>query len=97
MQCNEILGSVWAISIATSTSDFLYSEVWSPSDSYFDLANIIKQNNVLSNNSKNTVLVAMNYDLANNKGFFNTPSILMTNAVIFAFGGAHLGGRTHAL
>ena len=84
--------------IATSTSDFLYSEVWSPSDSYFDLANIIKQNNVLSNNSKNTVLAAyMNYDLANNKGFFNTPSILMTNAVIFAFGGAHLELGEHML
>ena len=84
--------------IATSTSDFLYSEVWSPSDSYYDLANIIKQNNVLSNNSKNTVLAAyMNYDLANNKGFFNTPSILMTNAVIFAFGGAHLELGEHML
>ena len=84
--------------IATSTSDFLYSEVWSPSDSYNDLVNIIKQNNTMSSNSKNTVLAAyMNYDKANTVGYFNTPSILMTNAVIFAFGGAHLELGEHML
>ncbi|MDD4991181.1 MAG: glycoside hydrolase family 66 protein [Paludibacter sp.] len=84
--------------IATSTSDFLYSEVWSPSDSYNDLVNIIKQNNTLSNNTKNTVLAAyMNYDRANNVGYFNTPSILMANAVIFAFGGDHLELGEHML
>jgi len=84
--------------IATSTSDFLYSEVWSPSDSYNDLVNIIKQNNTLSNNTKNTVLAAyMNYDKANSVGYFNTASILMTNAVIFAFGGDHLELGEHML
>jgi len=84
--------------IAASTSDFLYTEVWSPSDSYNDLSNIIKQNNTLCNNTKNTVLAAyMNYDLANNKGYFNTPSVLMTDAVIFAFGGAHLELGEHML
>ncbi len=84
--------------IATSTSDFLYSEVWSPSDSYNDLVNIIKQNNALSNNSKNTVLAAyMNYDKANSPGYFNTPSVLMANAVIFAFGGDHLELGEHML
>jgi dextranase len=52
----------------------------------------------LSNNTKNTVLAAyMNYDLANNKGFFNTPSVLMTNAVIFAFGASHLELGEHML
>lgn len=39
----------------------------------------------------------MNYDLANNKGYFNTPSVLMTNSVIFAFGGAHLELGEHML
>lgn len=84
--------------IASASSDFLYTEVWSPSDSYGDLATLIKQNNTLSNNTKNTVLAAyMNYDLANNKGYFNTPSVLMTNSVIFAFGGAHLELGEHML
>jgi dextranase len=84
--------------ISAASSDFLYTEVWSPFDNYSDLANLIKQNNSLCNNSKNTVLAAyMNYDLANNKGYFNTPSVLMTNAVIFAFGGAHLELGEHML
>lgn len=84
--------------IATAGTDFLYSEVWTPYDKFSDLANIIKQNNSYSNNAKNTVLAAyMNYDLANNKGYFNTASILMTNAVIFAFGGSHLELGEHML
>jgi dextranase len=84
--------------MASASTDFLYTEVWSPSDNYGDLATLIEQNNTLSNNTKNTVLAAyMNYDLANNKGYFNTPSVLMTNAVIFAFGGAHLELGEHML
>jgi len=84
--------------ISSASTDFLYTEVWSPSDSYGDLATLIEQNNTLSNNTKNTVLAAyMNYDLANNVGYFNTPSVLMTNAVIFAFGGAHLELGEHML
>jgi len=84
--------------IAEASSDFLYTEVWSPFDSYNDLANLIKQNNVYSNNTKNTVLAAyINYDMANNKGYFNTPSVLRANAIIFAFGGAHLELGEHML
>ncbi len=84
--------------IASSTADFLYSEVWSPWDSYNDLASIIKQNNLMSNNSKSTVLAAyVNYDLGEHKGSFNTPSVLMTDAVIFAFGGSHLELGEHML
>jgi len=83
--------------IAISEIDFLYSEVWD-AVSYVDLANIIKENNDFSGHSKNTVLAAyMNYDLANNQGFFNTPGVLLTNAVIFAFGGAHLELGEHML
>jgi dextranase len=85
-------------SIASSSADFLYSEIWSPWDSYNDLASVIKQNNIMSNDSKKTVLAAyVNYDLGDNKGFFNTPSVLMTDAVIFAFGGSHLELGEHML
>jgi len=84
--------------IAEAASDFLYTEIWSPYDNYSDLANIIKQNNTYGNNSKNTVLAAyMDYDLADNTGYFNTPGVLLTNAVIFAFGGAHLELGEHML
>lgn len=84
--------------ISGSEIDFLYTEVWGPNESYSDLANIILENNALSANSKNTVLAAyMNYDLANNKGTFNTPGVLLTDAVIFAFGGAHIELGEHML
>ena len=39
----------------------------------------------------------MNYDLANNMGTFNTPGVLLTNAVIFALGGSHLELGEHML
>jgi dextranase len=84
--------------IAKSSTGFLYTEVWSPNDKYSDLANIIQVNNAFSNNTKNTVLAAyMNYDLAETPGFFNTPAVLLTDAVIFAFGGAHLELGEHML
>lgn len=84
--------------IAKAESDFLYTEVWSPFDTYNDLSNIIKQNNLMGNYTKNVVLAAyMNYDMANNPGYFNIPSVLMTDAVIFAFGGSHLELGEHML
>jgi hypothetical protein len=39
----------------------------------------------------------VNYDLALNPGTFNTPSVLLTDAVIFAFGGAHIELGEHML
>jgi dextranase len=84
--------------IAAAPVDFLYTEVWSPNDTYNDLAGIILKNNELSNHQLATVLAAyVNYDLADNAGFFNTPSVLMLDAVIFAFGGAHIELGEHML
>jgi len=84
--------------IAQAPVDFLYTEVWGPNDGYKDLATIINDNNAFSGNTKNTVLAAyMNYDLANSTGFFNTAGVLLTNAVIFSFGGSHLELGEHML
>jgi len=84
--------------IATSPVDFLYSEVWAPNEGYSDLARIIADNNTLSNNTKQTVLAAyMDYNLAQSPGYFNTPGVLLTDAVIFSFGGAHLELGDHML
>jgi len=78
--------------------DFAYTEVWYPNERYDDLGQIIMDNNALSSNTKNTVLAAyMNYDLANSNNNFNTPAVLYTDAVIFAFGGAHLELGEHML
>ncbi|WNB92363.1 glycoside hydrolase family 66 protein [Bacillus sp. NEB1478] len=71
--------------------DFLYTEVWEPYTKYSHLKQIIDQNNNFSGFKKNTVLAAyMNYDLSNSLGEFNTPAVLLTNAVIFSSGGSHL-------
>lgn len=84
--------------ILKSPVDVAYSEVWNPREGYKDLAEIIQENNRLSDNTLNTVLAAyMNYDKANSTGFFNTPGVLLTDAVIFAFGGAHLELGEHML
>nr|WP_315132351.1 glycoside hydrolase family 66 protein [uncultured Flavobacterium sp.] len=84
--------------ILTAPVDVAYTEVWAPRDSYKDLADIIQENNTLSNDRLNTVLAAyMNYDKANSSGFFNTPGVLLTDAVIFAFGGSHLELGEHML
>ena len=84
--------------IATAPVDFLYSEVWAPNEEYSDLAKIIQANNKFSNNTKQTILTAyMDYNLAENPGYFNTPGVLLTDAVIFSFGGAHLELGDHML
>jgi dextranase len=70
---------------------FLYTEVWDGHPKYSSLKDIIDQNSKYSKNKLNTVLAAyMNYDLANSSGAFNTPGVLLTDAVIFAAGGSHL-------
>lgn len=84
--------------ISQSPVDFLYTEVWSPNESYADLATIIRNNDALAGQDKRTVLAAyINYNKANNPGYFNTPAVLLADAVIFAFGGAHLELGEHML
>jgi dextranase len=84
--------------ILSAQVDVAYTEIWDPRDGYKDLAEIIQENNTLSGNKLNTVLAAyMNYDKANSPGFFNTPGVLLTDAVIFAFGGSHLELGEHML
>ncbi|MFH0953286.1 MAG: glycoside hydrolase family 66 protein [Verrucomicrobiota bacterium] len=72
--------------------DFLYTEAWPPqSATYGKLKGIVEANWKASAGTKNTVLAAyMNSALAGQPGWFNTPSVLMADAVLFAAGGAHL-------
>ncbi|MHA4808626.1 endo-dextranase [Flavitalea flava] len=86
------------MSIAKAPVDFLYTEVWSPNEDYKDLAAIIQQNDAWSNYTQKTVLAAyMDYNLAESPGYFNTPGVLLTDAVIFAFGASHLELGEHML
>ncbi len=78
--------------IAAAPSDFLYNEVWNVE--FTELDKIMKENQALAP-GKNTVLAAyMNY---NKTGTFNTPAVLLADAVIFAMGGSHLELGEHML
>jgi len=75
--------------------DFAYTEVWNRSQ-YKDLVDVILENNRLAAQPVNTVLAAyMQYDKP--EGSFNRPAVLLTDAVIFAHGGAHLELGEHML
>jgi dextranase len=83
--------------IAKSPVDFLYTEAWNGNEEYKDLARIIRDNYHFSN-GKSTILAAyLNYNKASSKGTFNTPGVLLADAVIFAFGGAHIELGEHML
>lgn len=78
--------------------DFCYNEMWNSEDKFTDLRSTIEVNDSYSGGTLKTVFAAyMNYDLANNIGTFNTPGVLLTNAVIFALGGSHLELGEHML
>lgn len=82
--------------ISNAGAPFLYTEVWDPITTYEQLKNILIENE--KNWNKNTVLAAyMNYDLADQEGVFNLPGILLTDALIFAHGGAHIELGEHML
>jgi len=85
-------------SILNTEVDFAYTEVWPPNETYDDLARIIGYNEGRMGQAGKTVLAAyMNYDLADQAGSFNEPAVLMTDAVIMAFGGMHLEWGEHML
>lgn len=80
----------------TGNVDFCYNEVWAEEDRFKDLYTIIKTNDMNSGHSLKTVFAAyMNYECSGRE--FNVPGVLMTDAVIFALGGAHLELGDHML
>lgn len=89
----------------TGKLDCFYNEVWgchsrdalTRAEAQFTNLNNIIQNNRSYNPALQTVFAAyMNYCLEN--GDFNTPGVVMTDAVMFALGGAHLElGGDHML
>jgi len=82
--------------ISKSPIDFLYNEVWNPDSTFNDLAQIISE--ARSYQGQNIVIPAyMNYKNSVEKGNFNTPGVLLTDAVIMAQGGIHLELGEHML
>ena len=99
--------SGWGTSQIAGTGkvDFLYNEVWgnqagnsltSGEGRFANIKNVIDENRSLSPNRRTVLAAYMNYtsDCKN----FNTPGIVMADAVMFALGGAHLElGGDHML
>lgn len=83
----------------TGKVDFFYNELWADEADYTNLKAVLYENGVYGNYQLNTVFAAyMNYNKADNRGEFNTPGILLTDAVMFALGGSHLElGGDHML
>ena len=82
--------------VGTGNVDFCYNEVWGSEDQFKDLYTIIKSNDQNSNHSLKSIFAAyMNYECSNRE--FNIPGVLLTDAVMFALGGAHLELGDHML
>lgn len=78
--------------------DFCYNELWDDEDQFSSLHNVIKANDQYSNHTLRTVFAAyMNYGKSGSAGTFNTPGVLLTDAVMFALGGSHLELGDHML
>lgn len=75
----------------TMNTDFLYNELWDGESSFSDLLTIKKANDSYSQGKLQTVFAAyMNYGKSSQKGMFNAPGVLLTDAVMFALGASHL-------
>ncbi len=93
------VASYGAQNIASSGKvDFCYNEVWDDEKEFKDLHTIIKANDVYSDGALKTVFAAyMNYGKSGSRGEFNTPGVLLTDAVMMALGGSHLELGDHML
>jgi dextranase len=82
--------------VGTGNVDFCYNEVWGSEAQFKDLYTIIKSNDLSSDHSLKSIFAAyMNYECSNRE--FNIPGVLLTDAVMFALGGAHLELGDHML
>lgn len=81
----------------TGKIDMHYNELWAGEAGFKDLYTYVTRNAEWSNDTIKTVFAAyMNYECDNRD--FNTPGILLTDAVMFALGAAHLElGGDHML
>ena len=84
--------------LRTRNTVFAYNEMWDGEAQYTDLKRVIEENENYGGSGMKTVFAAyMNYDKSGSAGTFNTPGILLTDAVIFALGGSHLEMGEHML
>lgn len=84
--------------IGTGKTVFGYNEMWAGESGFSSLRSAVEDNYRFSDNECRTVFAAyMNYNVADGLGYFNTPGVLLTDAVIFALGASHLELGEHML
>jgi dextranase len=84
-------------SIATAPIEFMYAELWTNNEEYASLAKAIQDNEALAPGKRTVLAAYINRDWSKAPGYFNPASVLMADAVIFAFGGAHIELGEHML
>ena len=72
--------------IAASPVSFLYNEVWNTQ--FGDIKTTLDRNYEIDPSRNTTVLAAYMHNA--NNGSFNTPAVLLTDAVMFAMGASHI-------
>ena len=80
----------------TRDVDFLYSELWGGESQFADLLSILNQNRSYRPGAGQVYAAYMNYECSD-KSQFNTPGVLLTDAVMFAIGADHLELGDHML
>lgn len=83
--------------IGTGNVDFAYTEMWDGNRQFSDIEQIARSHFEASNPMPTVFAAYMNYGLQNTQGPFNEPGILLTDATMFAVGGAHIEMGDHML
>ncbi|GGG33810.1 glycoside hydrolase family 66 protein [Hymenobacter glacieicola] len=83
--------------IAQAPVEFLYSELWTGNEQYRSLGQAIQYNDSLAPGKRTVLAAYINRDKSKQAGLFNPASVLLADAVIFAFGGAHIELGEHML
>jgi dextranase len=76
---------------------FLYTEVWSGNEDYYNLGNLVQQNESIKPGSRTVLAAYVNKGKSGSAGTFNDAAVLMADATIFAFGGSHIELGEHML
>lgn len=83
--------------VAGSPTEFLYTELWDGNESYQRLGNIIQTNEGYAPGKKNIYAAYVGKQRSGNPGVHSHGAVLMADATIFAFGGAHIELGEHLL
>ncbi len=83
--------------VANSPTDFLYTELWDGNESYSSLGNIIQTNEGYAPGKKNVYAAYVGKQRSGSPGTHSEGAVLLADATIFAFGGAHIELGEHLL